>query len=117
METEYAALLQSMRDLIPIRELLRELVTVVFESPDLVQYCTHSKAFEEVPRLKFRLLKSSKIMRHASNLQTPDNYLKELNTSASPITGFAARSLRGYCHCPGLYVHTTGQHIHQRPHC
>jgi hypothetical protein len=48
MEAEYVALSQSMRDLIPIRELLREVMTTVFEAPDLVRYRTHSKAFEEV---------------------------------------------------------------------
>jgi hypothetical protein len=49
MEAEYVALSQSMRDLIPVRELLREVMTRVFESPDNIQYRTHSKAFEEVP--------------------------------------------------------------------
>ena len=48
MEAEYVALSQSMRDLIPIREVLKEIMTVVFSRPADIQYRTHSKAFEEV---------------------------------------------------------------------
>ena len=48
MEAEYVALSQSMRDLIPLRELLKELMAVVFDVPDTIQYRTHSKAFYDV---------------------------------------------------------------------
>jgi hypothetical protein len=48
MEAEYVALSQSMRDLIPVRELLKELMAVVFDVPDTIQYRTHSKAFHDV---------------------------------------------------------------------
>jgi hypothetical protein len=48
MEAEYVALSQSMRDLIPLRELLKEVMSVVFDTPDSIRYCTHSKAFEDV---------------------------------------------------------------------
>ncbi len=48
MEAEYVALSQSMRDLIPIREILKELMEVVFNVSDMIQYRTHSKAFNDV---------------------------------------------------------------------
>ena len=47
MEAEYIALSQSMRDLIPIREVLKEIMTIVFnKSPDIT-YHSHSKAFAD----------------------------------------------------------------------
>ena len=49
MESEYIALSQSMRDLIGVREILKEVQTHVLEKEtDDVTYRTHSKAFEEV---------------------------------------------------------------------
>ena len=49
MEAEYLALSQSMRDLIPIREVLKEIMKYVLGTPDvLVKYHSHSKAYEEV---------------------------------------------------------------------
>jgi Reverse transcriptase (RNA-dependent DNA polymerase) len=48
MEAEYVALSQSMRDLIPIRELLKEVLSIVFSVPDTIRYQTHSKAFNDV---------------------------------------------------------------------
>ena len=47
MEAEYIALSQSMRDLIPIREVLKEIMTVVFERTATIAYHSHSKAFED----------------------------------------------------------------------
>jgi hypothetical protein len=48
MEAEYVALSQSMRDLIPIRQILKELLTIVFLRLPTVVYYAHSEAFEEV---------------------------------------------------------------------
>ena len=47
MEAEYIALSQSMRDLIPIREILKELMTIVFERPAKFKYVARSKAFSD----------------------------------------------------------------------
>jgi hypothetical protein len=48
MEAEYIALSQSMRDLIPIREVLKEIMTIVFDRDHDVVYRSHSKAFDDV---------------------------------------------------------------------
>lgn len=48
MEAEYIALSQSMRDLIPIREVLKEIMTIVFRVPATISYHAHSKAFADV---------------------------------------------------------------------
>ena len=48
MEAEYVALSQAMQDLIPIREILKEVLSVVFSVSDTIQYQTHSKAFNDV---------------------------------------------------------------------
>jgi hypothetical protein len=48
MEGEYVALSQSMRDLIPIRQVLEELLTIVFHRPQKIVYHAHSKAFDDV---------------------------------------------------------------------
>lgn len=48
MEAEYVALSQSMRDLIPIRQILNEIMTKVFEIKPTIVYQSHSKAFAEV---------------------------------------------------------------------
>ena len=47
MEAEYIALSQSMRDLIPIRKVLKEIMTVVFERENDIVDHSHSKAFTE----------------------------------------------------------------------
>ena len=47
MEAEYIALSQSMCDLIPIREVLKEIMTVVFDRKADIVYHSHSKAFED----------------------------------------------------------------------
>ena len=47
MEAEYIALSTSMRDLIPIREILKELMTIVFEMEPRYEYHAHSKAFQD----------------------------------------------------------------------
>jgi Reverse transcriptase (RNA-dependent DNA polymerase) len=47
MEAEYIALSQSMRDLIPIREVLKEIMTQVFEVEPKITYHSHSKAFDD----------------------------------------------------------------------
>jgi Reverse transcriptase (RNA-dependent DNA polymerase) len=49
MEAEYVALSQSMRDLIPIREILKEIMKFIFVREPTIQYRTHSKIFEEIP--------------------------------------------------------------------
>ena len=48
MEAEYIALSQSMRDLIPICEVLKEIMTVVFQQEQNISYHSHSKAFEDI---------------------------------------------------------------------
>jgi hypothetical protein len=48
MEAEYIALSQSMRDLIPIREALKEIMTEVFHRKRDITYHSHSKAFDDV---------------------------------------------------------------------
>ena len=49
MESEYIALSQSMRDVIPLRSIVREILTIVFESPEKeFPVSTHSKAFQDV---------------------------------------------------------------------
>ena len=47
MEAEYIALSQSMRDLIPIREILKEVMTIVFDMSPSISYHSHSKAFDD----------------------------------------------------------------------
>jgi hypothetical protein len=47
MEAEYIALSQSMRDLIPIREVLKEIMIQVFELEPKITYHSHSKAFDD----------------------------------------------------------------------
>ncbi len=48
MEAEYVALSQSMRDLIPIRHILQEIMETVFAVQPTIAYHAHSKAFEDV---------------------------------------------------------------------
>ena len=48
MEAEYVALSQSMRDLIPICQILHEIMTQVFETKPTIMYQSHSKAYAEV---------------------------------------------------------------------
>jgi hypothetical protein len=48
MEAEYVALSQSMRDLIPIRQILQEIMTIVFLATPSIIYHSHSKAFDDV---------------------------------------------------------------------
>jgi hypothetical protein len=50
MEAEYIALSQSMRDLIPIREVLKEIMTIVFNQAADITYHKHSTLFEEIPQ-------------------------------------------------------------------
>ena len=49
MEAEYIALSQSMRDLIPIREILKEMFQHVFDKKPPVRYTTKSRIFEVPP--------------------------------------------------------------------
>ena len=48
MEAENVVLSQSMRDLIPIRQILQEIMTTVFKVAPTITYRSHSKAFEDV---------------------------------------------------------------------
>ena len=48
MEAEYVALTQSMQDLIPIFEILKEVIALVFEIKPTIDYHTHSIAFSDV---------------------------------------------------------------------
>ena len=48
MEAEYIALSQAMRDLIPICEILKEFMHIVFNITPSILYHTHSKAFTDV---------------------------------------------------------------------
>ena len=48
MEAEYIALSQAMRDLIPIREIIKEVLIEVFKTNPTILYSTYSKAFEDV---------------------------------------------------------------------
>lgn len=47
MEAEYIALSQSMRDLIPIREILKEVMLIVFDKSPSISYHSHCKAFDD----------------------------------------------------------------------
>ena len=47
MEAEYVALSQSMRDLIPICQILQEIMETVFDVQPTIEYHAHSKAFED----------------------------------------------------------------------
>jgi hypothetical protein len=47
MEAEYIALSQCMRDLIPIREVLKEIMSIVFELKPKITYHLHSQAFTD----------------------------------------------------------------------
>ena len=47
MEAEYIALSQSMQDLIPIREVLKEIMTIVFKVEPAITYHSHSQAFTD----------------------------------------------------------------------
>jgi hypothetical protein len=48
MEAEYVALSQSMRDLFPVRENLKEIMRIVFNKEHTPECATYSKAFKEV---------------------------------------------------------------------
>jgi hypothetical protein len=48
MEAEYIALSQSMRDLFPIREVLKDIMSIVFNHTANIAYHSHSAAFEEI---------------------------------------------------------------------
>jgi hypothetical protein len=48
MEAEYVALSQSMRDLIAVRETLKEIMCIVFHKEHNMECATYSKAFKEV---------------------------------------------------------------------
>jgi hypothetical protein len=48
MEAKCVALSQSMRDLIPICQVLEELLTIVFHRPPKIVHHAHSKAFDDV---------------------------------------------------------------------
>ena len=48
MEAEYVALSQAMRNLIPIREILKEFMPVVFETQPSIAYHAYSKSFTDV---------------------------------------------------------------------
>ncbi len=48
MEAEYIALSQSMRDLIPIRAILHEILSLVFGLQPSITYHSHSRIFEDV---------------------------------------------------------------------
>ena len=61
MEAEYVALSQSMRDLIPICHLLKELMAVVFLCSPEIRYSTHSKAFADIQAPALVLIDSSAI--------------------------------------------------------
>jgi peroxiredoxin len=47
MEDEYIALSQSKRDLIPVKEVLKEIMLVIFEKRFTPDCTTHSKAFQD----------------------------------------------------------------------
>ena len=47
MEAEYSAYSQSMRDLIPIREILKEVMTIVFDKLPSISYHSHCKVFDD----------------------------------------------------------------------
>lgn len=60
MEAEYIALSQAMRDLIPIREVLKEVMTIVFEVPKTISYVTHSKSVYDNDEVeKYNILQST----------------------------------------------------------
>jgi hypothetical protein len=47
MEAEYIAIYQYMRDLIPIREILNEIMLEIFDEKFKPEFITHSKAFQD----------------------------------------------------------------------
>ena len=61
MEAEYIALSQSMRDLIPIREVLKEIMSVVFGVSRTISYQTHSKSVssDDTEREKYNIPQST----------------------------------------------------------
>ena len=61
MEAEYIALSQSMRDLIPIREVLKEIMEVVFEREPTITYSSHAKAFADtnIGNMKYAIPQST----------------------------------------------------------
>ena len=61
MEAEYIALSQSMRELIPIREVLKEIMEIVFQREPTITYHSHAKAFAdaEVGTVKYTIPQST----------------------------------------------------------
>jgi hypothetical protein len=48
MEAEYVALRQAIRDLIPIFEMINEIMRFIFVQESAIKYRTHSKNFQEI---------------------------------------------------------------------
>jgi hypothetical protein len=61
MEAEYISLSQYMRDIIPVREVLKEIILVVFEKKFTPECTTHSKAFQDGTPSKDEIIPQSKV--------------------------------------------------------
>jgi hypothetical protein len=61
VEAEYIALSQSMRDLIPIREILNIIMFEIFEKKFKTEFITHSKAFQDGTPSKDELIPQSEV--------------------------------------------------------
>ena len=75
MEAEYIALSQAMRDLIPIREVLKEIMSIVFKLSKTISYCLNRFTMKLTTLLSITFLHRQclKIMMHAySSLECLD---------------------------------------------
>jgi hypothetical protein len=61
MEAEYIALSQSTRDLIPIREILNEIMLEIFDEKFKSEFITHSKVFQDGTPSKDELIPQSEV--------------------------------------------------------
>jgi hypothetical protein len=73
MEAEYIAISQAMRDLIPIQEVLKEIITTVFQVSKTISYQTYSKSVysndNNAEKYNISQKPCLKIMMHVYNLQ------------------------------------------------
>jgi peroxiredoxin len=61
MEAEYISLSQSMRDLIPVIKVLKEIMLVVFDKKFTPECTTHSKAFQDGTPSKDEIIPQSEV--------------------------------------------------------
>jgi hypothetical protein len=69
MEAEYVVLSQCMRDLIPIQEILKEIMLLLFKVEHNPKCATYSKAFRDTEEPQgFHPVPSLRRMQHASKM-------------------------------------------------